>query len=49
MIDMIVHRHQLKDTLARVLRLMTKRPPAGLNGKSGNGYDRGQSALTPHP
>jgi acetyl-CoA carboxylase carboxyl transferase subunit beta len=26
MIDMIVHRHKMKDTLARVVRLMTHRP-----------------------
>ena len=39
MIDMIVHRHQLKETLARILRLLTKRPSPALNGK-GNGHDR---------
>ena len=42
MIDMIVHRHQLKETLARLVRLMTKRPAAGANG---NGQHR-QAALT---
>jgi acetyl-CoA carboxylase carboxyl transferase subunit beta len=41
MIDMIVHRHQLKETLARLVRLMTKRPPSGANG---NGQHR-QAAL----
>lgn len=30
MIDMIVHRHHLKETLSRVLRLLTKRPSIGL-------------------
>jgi acetyl-CoA carboxylase carboxyl transferase subunit beta len=29
MIDMIVHRHHLKETLSRVMRLLTKRPPIG--------------------
>ena len=42
MIDMIVHRHRLKETLARLVRLMTKRPAAGANG---NGQHR-QAALT---
>lgn len=40
MIDMIVHRHQLKETLARLLRLLTKRPSSALNGKAANGHDR---------
>jgi len=41
MIDMIVHRHQLKDTLARVVRLLTKRPPGNVNGNGrANGQDR---------
>ena len=40
MIDMIVHRHHLKATIARILRLLTKRPQASRtngNGVSGNG------------
>jgi acetyl-CoA carboxylase carboxyl transferase subunit beta len=38
MIDMIVHRHHLKETLSRVLRLLTKRPPA--IRQNGNGKHR---------
>jgi len=41
MIDMIVHRHQLKDTLARIVRLLLKRPAGGSNGNGrANGQDR---------
>jgi acetyl-CoA carboxylase carboxyl transferase subunit beta len=51
MIDMIVHRHQLKETLSRVVRLMMKRPAASrahANGKArGNGLDRSATPLTP--
>ena len=42
MIDMIVHRRQMKETLARLVRLLTKRPPstrANGNG-AGNGHAR---------
>jgi acetyl-CoA carboxylase carboxyl transferase subunit beta len=49
MIDMIVHRHNLKETLSRVVRLLTKRPPAAraqANGK-GNGFDHGATPATP--
>jgi acetyl-CoA carboxylase carboxyl transferase subunit beta len=49
MIDMIVHRHQLKETLSRVVRLLTKRPPATrahTNGK-GNGLDHSATATAP--
>ena len=41
MIDMIVHRHQMKETLSRIVRLLTKRPAGGLNGNGrSNGEDR---------
>ena len=49
MIDMIVHRHQLKETLSRVVRLLTKRPPGSRahgNGKA-NGIDHHASAASP--
>ena len=49
MIDMIVHRHQLKETLSRVVRLLMKRPPgtrAHANGK-GNGFDHSATAAAP--
>ena len=49
MIDMIVHRHHLKETLSRVVRLLTKRPPATrahANGK-GNGLDHNATATAP--
>jgi acetyl-CoA carboxylase carboxyl transferase subunit beta len=49
MIDMIVHRHNLKETLSRVVRLLMKRPPgtrAHANGKA-NGSDRSATAATP--
>ena len=49
MLDMIVHRHQLKETLSRVVRLLTKRPPgtrAHANGKA-NGVDHSATAASP--
>ena len=49
MIDMIVHRHQLKETLSRVVRLLMKRPPgsrAHANGKA-NGLDHSATATAP--
>jgi acetyl-CoA carboxylase carboxyl transferase subunit beta len=49
MIDMIVHRRQMKETLARLVRLLTKRPAstrANGNG-AGNGHARAQSAPIP--
>ena len=49
MIDMIVHRHQLKETLSRVVRLLMKRPPgsrAHANGKA-NGLDHSATAIAP--
>ena len=48
MIDMIVHRHQMKETLARIVRLLTKRPAGGLNGNGkGNGQDRYATSALP--
>jgi len=49
MIDMIVHRHNLKETLSRVVRLLTKRPAAArahANGK-GNGLDHSATSKAP--
>ena len=49
MIDMIVHRHHLKETLSRIVRLLTKRPPASRahgNGQA-NGLDRGAMLAAP--
>ena len=49
MIDMIVHRHQMKETLSRVVRLLTKRPPGTRthgNGKA-NGIDHSAAAASP--
>jgi acetyl-CoA carboxylase carboxyl transferase subunit beta len=48
MIDMIVHRHNLKETLSRVVRLLTKRPAARAhaNGK-GNGLDHSATSIAP--
>ena len=49
MIDMIVHRHNLKETLSRVVRLLTKRPPGAralANGKA-NGLDHSATSATP--
>jgi len=39
MIDMIVHRHHLKETLSRIVRLLTKRPAP--NRAHGNGQANG--------
>jgi acetyl-CoA carboxylase carboxyl transferase subunit beta len=45
MIDMIVHRHELKDTLSRLIALMTKRPAPHLasapSASEGNGRGNG--------
>jgi acetyl-CoA carboxylase carboxyl transferase subunit beta len=30
MVDMVVHRHHMRDTLSRLLRLLSKQPPAGI-------------------
>jgi acetyl-CoA carboxylase carboxyl transferase subunit beta len=49
MIDMIIHRHNLKETLSRVVRLLTKRPPgsrAHANGKA-NGLDHSAISASP--
>jgi len=50
MVDMVVHRHQLRDTVSRIVRLLTKAPPFlknSINGE-GNGSDSGAgTALVP--
>ncbi len=50
MVDMVVHRHQLRDTVSRVIRMLTKSPPFlknSSNGESeGDGNDSG-TALVP--
>ena len=50
MIDMIVHRHQLKETLSRLLRLLMKQPaPARGNGRANgkaNGLDAPPTAIS---
>jgi acetyl-CoA carboxylase carboxyl transferase subunit beta len=30
MVDMVVHRHQMRETLSRLLRLLSRKPPAGM-------------------
>src|SRR5262245_19822180 len=51
MIDMIVHRHHLKETLSRVVRLLMKRPSASrahANGKANaNGLDHSATSASP--
>lgn len=46
MIDMIVHRHELKTTLSRLIALMTRRPAPQQPSAKGNsdGYGRGNGA-----
>jgi hypothetical protein len=50
MVDMVVHRHQLRDTVSRVIRILTKSPPFlknSINGE-GEGNDSGSgTALVP--
>ena len=48
MVDMVVHRHQLRDTVSRVVRLLTKSPPFLKNSTNGEGNgDSGGTALVP--
>ena len=47
MIDMIVHRHQLKQTLSRLVRILMKRPPA--TKANGNGRANGANGLAGAP
>jgi acetyl-CoA carboxylase carboxyl transferase subunit beta len=49
MIDMIVHRHHLKETLSRIVRLLTKRPaPSRAHGNGqANGLDHGAMLAAP--
>jgi acetyl-CoA carboxylase carboxyl transferase subunit beta len=44
MIDMIVHRHQLKETLGRLLRLLMKHPAAPRGNGQANGAEKPQAA-----
>ncbi|WP_119388702.1 acetyl-CoA carboxylase, carboxyltransferase subunit beta [Taklimakanibacter lacteus] len=37
MVDMVVHRHQMRDTVSRVVRILTKAPPILKNSINGNG------------
>jgi len=37
MVDMVVHRHQIRDTVSRVIRLLSKAPPVLKNSSNGNG------------
>jgi acetyl-CoA carboxylase carboxyl transferase subunit beta len=37
MVDMVVHRHQIRDTVSRVIRLLSKAPPVLKNNGNGNG------------
>jgi acetyl-CoA carboxylase carboxyl transferase subunit beta len=30
MVDMVVHRHHMRETLSRLLRLLSNQPPAGI-------------------
>jgi acetyl-CoA carboxylase carboxyl transferase subunit beta len=48
MIDMIVHRHQLKPTLSRLLHLMMKRPPSRAMLANGNGHAHGPAPVVPY-
>ena len=48
MVDMVVHRHQIRDTVSRVVRLLTKAPPFLKNSTNGNGNGNGSgTALVP--
>ncbi|MGE0239356.1 MAG: acetyl-CoA carboxylase, carboxyltransferase subunit beta [Parvibaculaceae bacterium] len=48
MVDMVVHRHQLRDTVSRVVRLLTKAPPFLKNSTNGEGNGNGGgTALVP--
>jgi acetyl-CoA carboxylase carboxyl transferase subunit beta len=49
MIDMIVHRHHLKDTLARVLRLLLKSPVGILPGAGAHGVAAGLPPVAAAP
>ena len=53
MVDMVVHRHQLRSTVARLCRLLMKLPDeqavAPVGGRTGNGADHGPDALSPEP
>ena len=46
MVDMVVHRHQLRDTVSRVVRLLTKAPPFLKNSINGEGTDNGNGGGT---
>jgi acetyl-CoA carboxylase carboxyl transferase subunit beta len=46
MVDMVVHRHQLRDTVSRVVRILTKAPPFLKNSSEGEANGSG-TALVP--
>lgn len=45
MVDMVVHRHQMRETVSRVVRLLSKAPPLLKNTTNGNGSNG--TALVP--
>jgi hypothetical protein len=49
MVDMVVHRHQLRATLSRVVRILVKAPPLPPVQKSNGNGNSGeeQTALVP--
>jgi acetyl-CoA carboxylase carboxyl transferase subunit beta len=46
MVDMVVHRHQIRETVSRVVRILSKAPPILKNSLNGNGNGNG-TALVP--
>jgi acetyl-CoA carboxylase carboxyl transferase subunit beta len=50
MVDMVVHRHQLRETVSRVVRILSKAPPFlknSLNGDGNSGDNGNGTALVP--
>lgn len=50
MVDMVVHRHQIRETVSRVVRILTKAPPILKNSLNGDGNGDGNgngTALVP--
>ena len=43
MVDMVVHRHQIRETVSRVVRILTKAPPFLKNSLNGNGNGGGDA------
>jgi acetyl-CoA carboxylase carboxyl transferase subunit beta len=46
MVDMVVHRHQIRETVSRVVRILTKAPPFLKNSLNGNGDGNGGGDAT---